>query len=268
MKTYLSYVMVMITPNRIPNLIEYISIRAALFIVITYFWSQSTSSFFPSIQKIIAAYGPLIREDKLLVEFWTSAKLFFHCFTLVIGIGAAFSYLSVIPMVSPIASLLARFRAISLVGVQLLFTVIMPDGYNLKVAIIVFCTAPWLITSMLSIIRSIPQEKYDHARSLRFPEWKVTWHVVIRARFAQVIDAVSQVSLMVIVLLPVAEKIVRSGGGIGYLLTGLERFHTNDRIWAINILIMVSAICLEYFFSFLRGWWCDYAVRIENGGRE
>jgi ABC-type nitrate/sulfonate/bicarbonate transport system permease component len=262
------YLVKVLTPNYIPDGIEFIAIRLFLLIMMVYFWSTSTSSFFPSIQKIIAAYSPLIHEDQMFFELWTSTKLYFHCLALVIAIGAVFSYLSVIPMITPIASLLSRFRALSLVGVLLLFTVIMPDGYNLKLAVIVFGTTPWLITSMRDIIKNIPQEKYDLARSLRFPEWKVTWYVVVRGQLHQVIDAISQVSLMIIVLLPVAEKIVRSGGGIGYLLTGLERFHTNDRIWAINIILIIAAIGLEYFFKFLRGWWCPYAIRMENGGQE
>jgi len=251
-------------PNTKLNHNQYILVRVFIYSIILFIWSLSHSTLIPPIQKIIFSYQSLVVQDKLFLEILTSSILFGKCLFWVILISFISSYLSVIPIINPVVQLEAKFRAISIVGIQLFFTTIASDDYHLKIWIIGFFTTPWLITSMLDIIKNIPPEEYDHARTLRFPEWYVTWHVVIRGQFHLVMDAIIQVSLMIVVFLPVAEKIIKSDGGIGYLLTSLERFHDNTKIYAIDILLVILVSLLITILKWIRDLFCPYAEKIEG----
>lgn len=229
------------------------------------FWMTSPFDYIPTLQKVLAAYPLLLKEDFLIMELFSSLKLYGHALLITITISVVASYSTVIPILKPLGTFLSKLRAVSLIGILIVFTIVMPNGYYLKVAILTFCMAPWLITSMNGIIASISHTEYEYARTLKLNEWEIAWHVVIRGKLHMVIESFRQVAIMGIVLLPVAERLSRADGGVGAILASLERFQRLDKIYAVQILILCIAVGQDYLVQFIRDWACPHAAMMEKG---
>jgi len=192
-------------------------------------------------------------------------KLYVTSLIFVIGISCVVAYSSVLPVFKPVADFIGNARAISLIGLIIIFTILTPNGFWLKVAILTFATTPWFITSMLGIISEIPHGNYEYARTLKCSEWKVTWRVVIRGTLHQVIESFRQIAIMCVVMLPVAERLSRSDGGIGAILASLERFQRLDKIYALDIMIIVMVIGQDHLLKYIRNKVCPYSKLMEGG---
>ena len=253
------------TPNLKPNYTEYMVIIGINVLLGLFLWANSPIVSIPSFTKVLNAYPLLLKEDALIVELISSVKLYLHVIGITCVVSALIAYLSVIPFFKPFAGLVCKLRAMSPIGLVMVFTILASNGYWLKVYIMSFCVVPWLVTSMCGIINTIKQEDFEYAETLRFGHWKTTWHVVIRGQLHQVIEAFRQVAMMGIVMLPVAEKLSKADGGLGFLLSGLERFQTFDKIWAIQIMIICLAIVQDIVIRQIRDQFCPYATMMEEG---
>lgn len=245
--------------------IEKLYIKAFWIFIAVAFWIFSPMAIIPSLGKVIECIPSLLKDDCLIVELQSSAVLYIYSLAITATLSAVVSYSTVIPVLQPIGGFFARWRALSLIGVLIVFTILTPNGFWLKVAILTFSMAPWLITSMNSIIAAIPRERYEYADTLRKSEWTMAYHVVIRGTLHQVIEAFRQVATMGIVMLPVAERLSRADGGVGAVLASLERFQKLDKIYAIDIIILCIVIGIDYAIRWFRGAICPHALIDEEG---
>ena len=112
---------------------------------------------------------------------------------------------------------------------------------------------------MVSIVAEIPKLEFDHARTLRMPEWKVVWEVVIRGTLDKALDAIRQNAAIGWMMLTMVEGIVRSEGGIGAMLLNEQKHFAISSIIAIQIIILFIGLIQDYVLGLIRRLVCPYA---------
>ncbi len=170
------------------------------------------------------------------------------------------SYLTVIPFFRPLIQAFSKGRFLSLVGFSFVFTLLLGGGASLKFTMLVFGMSVFFLTSMASVVAEIPKADFDHARTLRMPEWKVVWEVVIRGTFDQAFEVMRQNAAIGWMMLTMVEGIMRSEGGVGALLLSEQKHFNIEAIFAIQIIILIIGLCQDYLIGVIRKIVCPYAA--------
>ncbi|HEX8551133.1 MAG TPA: hypothetical protein VF681_06200 [Abditibacteriaceae bacterium] len=174
-------------------------------------------------------------------------------------ISLGLAYLTVIPVFRPIVTAISKGRFLSLAGFTLLFTLIWGGGGPLKTALLTFSITVFYITSMASVIASIPKGEFDHARTLQMSEWRVVWEVVILGTADKVFEVLRQNAAIGWMMLTMVEGIVRSEGGIGALLLSQQKYFRIADVFAIQLVILIVGLGQDYFIGVVRRLVCPYA---------
>ncbi|MEI6410116.1 MAG: nitrate ABC transporter permease [Bacteroidota bacterium] len=222
-------------------------------------WMFSKSELLPTPVEIFAALSRLVSEDGLIQELVTSTALSLESMLIATIISLLISYATVMPFFRPLAFLVSKMRFLTLVGLSLVFTLMTSGGHQLKVSLLVFGITVFFVTSMVSVIRSIPKYEFYHARTLGFPEWQVVWEVIILGRFDQVFEVVRQNFAIAWMMLTMVEGISRAEGGIGTMLLNQNKHFHLDAVFAIQLAILTMGILLDWLLGKMKILFCPYA---------
>jgi NitT/TauT family transport system permease protein len=224
-----------------------IAIMVALQVaVLLALWITSPFKWLPTPMDIWAALGRLIQQQNLLYELWNSTWLCLKAMGIAILISLLISYLTVIPFFRPVGFLISKFRFWSLVGLSFVFTLLTSGGHELKVSLLVFGITVFFVTSMVSIVQSIPKYEFYHARTLRMSEWQVVWEVIILGKLDQVAEVIRHNFAISWMMLTLVEGISRAEGGIGVLLLNNNKLLRLADVFAIQLVILLMGILLDY----------------------
>ncbi len=190
----------------------------------------------------MALSGALL--EGLLSSIETNAKAIFFATLLTLPI----SYLTVLAVMEPVATVVTKARFLGLTGLTFLFTILIGGGTTLKVTLVTFGITVFFVSSVVSIVMSIPKDEFDHARSLGMKEWKVVWHVVVIGRLDQVVEQMSINAAIGWVMLTMVEGLVRSDGGLGAMLLNDNKQFKIENIFAIQFTIMMVGLGMDYAF--------------------
>jgi NitT/TauT family transport system permease protein len=227
---------------------------------VVFIWGISKTVFLPKPGEILAALSDLWNSEGLGGELVTSFMLNLQALALSTVLSLGLAYVSVIPFFRPMVSVLGKLRFLSLVGLSFFFTIWTKNGQQLKVSLLVFGVSVFFVTSMADVVASVPKEKFDLARTLRMPEWRVAWEVVVLGTADQSFDALRQNAAMGYMMITLVEGISRSGGGVGaMLLDNSKHFHL-AAICAIDGAILAVGIAQDYFIGVLKKICCPYAT--------
>jgi len=232
-------------------------IQAALFLLI---WFTSNATLLPTPVEIMRALGRLFSEQNLAYELWTSTWLCIRSMFIAIIISLLIAYATVIPFFRPIGFIISKGRFLTLVGLSFVFTQLTSSGSSLKTSLLVFGITVFFVTSMVSIIRSVHKYEFYHARSLRMSEWQVVWEVIILGRFDQVFEVMRQTFAISWTMLTLVEGISRSEGGIGPLLLNQQKYLHLDAVFAIQFLILLVGILLDWGIGQLKEFFFPYST--------
>lgn len=163
-----------------------------------------------------------------------------------------FVYLSPIPLLKPIASAFSKFRFLPLTGISFYLAMIIDTGRKVQIWILILFMSTYLITSLLSMIKDIKEEEFDHARALGCNRWEVLLEVVIKGRMDYVLEAIRQNIAIVWMFLVTVESILAASGGLGFLIKNSEKFMNHGRIVALQIVILFIGLGLDYAVNALR----------------
>lgn len=158
-------------------------------------------------------------------------------------------YLSPIPLIKPVAYMLSKFRYLPLTGIAFYITMIINDGRQIQVWILVIFMTTFLITSLLSMLKDIPQEEFDHARALGMNRFEILWEVIVKGRLDYVIEIIRQNLAIVWMMLVTVESIMAAAGGLGFLIKNSDKFMNHGRIIALQIVILFVGLLLDYALS-------------------
>ena len=213
--------------------------------------SMGERHLFPSPEQVFTGLAELYNEG-LVVHIGSSLLLCFSAILIAIVISLIFSYLSTVPLIRPLAKTLSKLRYLPLTGITFYLAILISDARTMQIWVLVVFMSTYLTTSLLSMVNSIPQEEFDHARSLGCNRWEVLWEVVIKGRIDYVIDVIRQNLAIVWMMLVTVESILVAAGGLGFLIKNSDKFMNHGRIIALQIVILAVGLCIDFVLNYLR----------------
>jgi len=203
---------------------------------------------FPTPGQVWKGLSDLYR-DGLVVHIVSSLALCAKAVTVSIVVSLLFAYLSTLPLFNPVVNLISKFRYLPLTGISFYITMLMSDARSIQVWILVTFMTTFLITSLLAMIQDIPDEEFDHARTLGYNRWHVLWEVVIRGRLDYVIEVIRQNLAIVWMMLVTVESILAAAGGLGFLIKNSDKFMNHGRIIALQLVILAVGLLLDFILT-------------------
>jgi NitT/TauT family transport system permease protein len=246
------------SPNRTvskPVVLIIIAIQIVLLLAVWY----STGELIPKPHEVFNALGSFFKEGDLLRELVTSTGLCLQAMGIATILSLIVAYLTVLPFFRPSAFLISKGRFLTLVGLSFVFTLMVSGGHSLKVWLMVFGISVFMVTSLISMIKNIPRIEFDHARTLRMSEWQTVWEVVILGKIDQVFEIIRQNFAIAWMMLTMVEGISRSEGGIGTMLLNQSKHLHLDAVFAIQIVILLVGIFMDYLIGVFKNILCPYA---------
>lgn len=224
-------------------------------------WNVVNSTLFPKPQEIGKALVDLVLNKGVFRDFIKSIGLCCKAMLYAIIVSLLLCYASVLPLFRPIALLATKLRFLPTVGLTFLFLKI-ADGEvdSQKVLLLVFGISVFFTTTIMGVIGGTTTEELNYARTLRFSEWKVAWEVIVLGKIAQVLEGVRQNFAMAWMMIAMVENLCKSDGGIGVIISDQNKYFKFDYVWAIQFLILLSGIGLDYTLRKVREFLLPYSV--------
>ncbi len=218
------------------------------------FWFIGTSGakkLFPPPALVWQGFKDLYNEG-LVVHIFSSLWLCLQATTISIVFSLFFAYLSPIPAFKPVVKMLSRMRYLPLTGITFYLAMIVRDARTMQIWVLVVFMSLYFITSLMSVFKDIPQQELDHARSLQCSRWEVLWEVVIKGRLDYVIEVLRQNLAITWMMLVTVESILVAAGGLGVLIKNSDKFMNHGRIVALQIVILLVGLGIDWFLDFSR----------------
>jgi len=205
---------------------------------------------FPTISQVATGFGTLWSEG-LVVHIVSSLALCGKAVLISVIISLTFCYLSPIPALAPISETLSKFRYLPLAGIAFYLAIMINDARLLQVWVLVVFMSTFFMTSILAVIKDIPEEEFDHARTLGCNRWETLWEVIIKGRFDYVIESIRQNLAIVWMMLIAVESMLAAAGGLGFLIKNSDKLGNQGRVIALQIIILTIGVILD--FSLTKG---------------
>ncbi|MBP6431150.1 MAG: hypothetical protein KA319_05235 [Ferruginibacter sp.] len=218
------------------------------------FWFISTAGqkhLFPSPAQVWDGFVALWNEG-LVVHVFSSIGLCFKAALISLIISCIIVYLSPLPFLKPIAQFLSKLRYLPLTGITFYLVILANNARTMQVYVLVIFMSLYFITSLLAVLKDIPQEEIDHARSLKCSRWEVLWEVVIKGRLDYMLEVLRQNLAIVWMMLVTVESILIAAGGIGVLIKNSEKFMNHGRVFALQIVILLVGLLLDWLLNAIR----------------
>jgi ABC-type nitrate/sulfonate/bicarbonate transport system permease component len=217
-------------------------------------WFIGTSGqkhLFPSPAQVWDGFQNLFQEG-LVVHIFSSLALCFQAAFISLIISCVIVYLSPLPFLKPLASFFSKLRYLPLTGITFYLVILAKDARSMQVYVLVIFMSLYFITSLLAVLKDIPQEEIDHARSLKCSRWEVLWEVVIKGRLDYMLDVLRQNLAIIWMMLVTVESILVAAGGIGVLIKNSEKFMNHGRVFALQIVILIVGLLLDWLLNVIR----------------
>ena len=224
-----------------------------LFILVG-FWGLSalgTTHLFPTPSQVFDGFIDLWNSG-LVKHVGSSLWLCTKAVFISIIISLIICYLSPLPALKPIGTFLSKLRYLPLTGISFYISILIEGARSIQVWVLVVFMSTFLITSLLSMIKDIPEDEIDHAKSLGCSRWEILLEVIIKGRFDYVIELVRQNLAIVWMMLVTVESILVAAGGIGFLIKNNDKLGDSGKVIALQIIIVLIGVGLDYFFTWIR----------------
>jgi ABC-type nitrate/sulfonate/bicarbonate transport system permease component len=207
--------------------------------------AMGTTHLFPTPAQVLKGFTT-IWADGLIVHLFSSLALCAQAVLFSVIISLFFTYLSTLPFFKGWADFISKLRFLPLAGITFYITIIISSARTIQVWVLVMFMSTYLITSLIQMIKDIPQEEFDHARTLGCNRWETLWEVVIKGRFDYVFELVRQNLAIVWMMLVSIESILIAAGGLGVLIKNGDKVGDNGRVIAVQIVIILVGIFLDF----------------------
>ncbi len=213
--------------------------------------SWGSKHLFPTPGQVWAGFQSLYKEG-LVVHIASSLGLCLKAAFISLIISLIIAYLSPVPFLKPLALFLSRIRYLPLTGITFYLSIAITGARNMQVWVLVIFMSLYFITSLLAVLKDIPEEEIDHARSLKCSRWEILWEVVIKGRLDYVIDVLRQNLAIIWMMLVTVESILVASGGLGVLIKNGDRFANHGRVVALQIIILLIGLSLDWILQTTR----------------
>jgi ABC-type nitrate/sulfonate/bicarbonate transport system permease component len=228
-----------------------LSVWIVLVLALWFLLTSGQKHLFPSPAQVFNAFHELFNEG-LVVHVFNSLKLCFISITIAVIISMFFAYSWPIPLFKPVSEFVTKFRFLPLAGLTLYITMIIHDARNMQIWILVIFLTTFLTTSLIAVVAAIPQEEFDHAKTLKCNRFEVLGQVIILGRIDYVIDVIRQNLAITWMMLVTVESTLAAAGGLGFLIKNSDKFSNHSRIIALQIIILLIGLGLDFGINYLR----------------
>lgn len=223
-----------------------------------YFGTLGEKKLFPSPPQVWEGLSSLYKEG-LMLHVLASLGLCLQATAISICVSLFVVYLSPVPLIKPIARFLSQLRYLPLTGITFYLAIIVTQARTMQVWVLVIFMSLYFITSLLGILKDIPQEEIDHAKSLKCNRWEVLWEVVVKSRLDYVFEVLRQNLAITWMMLVTVESILVAAGGLGMLIKNSDRFMNHGRILALQIVILIVGLLLDWLLTSARKMFFRYS---------
>jgi ABC-type nitrate/sulfonate/bicarbonate transport system permease component len=228
-----------------------ISIWVGLVLGYWFYASLGTKHLFPTPSQVMDGMQSLYKEG-LVVHIASSLGLCLKAALISLFISLVIVYLSPLPALKPIAVFLSRLRYLPLTGITFYLTILVSNARTMQVWVLVVFMSLYFITSLLGVLKDIPEDEINHARSLKCSRWEILWEVVIKGRLDYVLDVLRQNLAIIWMMLVTVESILVAAGGLGVLIKNSDKFANHGRIVALQIIILLIGLLLDWVLQITR----------------
>jgi ABC-type nitrate/sulfonate/bicarbonate transport system permease component len=223
-------------------------------ILLIIFWvgcSFGETHLFPTPTQVLNGFKDLW-SGGLVVHIMSSIALCAQAVVISIIISLVFAYSSAIPFFKPVGTFMTKLRFLPLTGIAFYVGVLIHDARGIQIAVLIVFMTTFLTTSLMNMIKDIPEEEFFHARTLGCNRWETLWEVVIKGRFDYVFELVRQNLAIVWMMLVTVESILVAAGGLGTLIKNGDRLGDNGRVIAVQIIIVLLGLSLDFLITKIR----------------
>jgi ABC-type nitrate/sulfonate/bicarbonate transport system permease component len=213
--------------------------------------SLGSKHLFPTPGQVWEGFQSLYKEG-LVVHIASSLGLCLKAALISLIISLIIAYLSPIPFLKPVAVFLSRIRYLPLTGITFYLSILVSGARTMQVWVLVVFMSLYFITSLLAVLKDIPEDEIDHARSLKCSRWEILWEVIIKGRLDYVIDVLRQNLAIIWMMLVTVESILVAAGGLGVLIKNSDKFANHGRIVALQIIILLIGLMLDWILQTTR----------------
>jgi NitT/TauT family transport system permease protein len=246
------------TPNKS---VKHSTIKMIIAVQVTIFfllWAFSPFALLPTMGEVWSAFCEQWSQG-LPGELITSFVANLQAIGISCLISLGLAYLTVLEGFRPVVNFLSKFRFLSMMGLSFFFTVATHNGHQLKLSLLVFSISVFFVTGMADVIKDIPKEQYDLARTLRMGPWRVVWEIVVLGQFDKAFDVLRQNAAIGWMMLTMIESMVRSEGGIGAMLSTANKHFYLNAVFAIQITILLLGLLQDFGLGYMKSLCCPYA---------
>ena len=247
-----------------PRFLEDISFRTVLIIgfiqlvLFVSFLQLNGNEITPKPSGIAISSWNIITGDGFLDNFFSTLGLILKGMGISIGISLFLVYISIIPAFSGITTFVSKLRFLTFTGLVFVFTILIKDGSNIKISLLLFGIIPYFVTSLLSYVNDIPKKEYELCYSLKFNKWQTLYEVVIRGKFHLVFEVIRQNFAIAWMMITSVEGLCMSEGGLGTMMIKSNKYLKMDEVFGVLLVILVLGIIFDYLFDVLKIWIFPY----------
>lgn len=223
-------------------------------ILLISFWtlcSFGETHLFPTPKQVLNGFKDLWNAG-LVVHVFSSIWLCAQAVFISILISLLFAYSSAVPFFKPVGTFISKLRYLPLTGIAFYIAILIQDARTIQVWVLVVFMSTFLTTSLMQMIKDIPKEEFDHARTLGCNRWEILWEIVIKGRFDYVIELVRQNLAIVWMMLVTVESILVAAGGLGFLIKNNDKLGDTGKVIALQIIIVIVGLTLDFVLTKLR----------------
>lgn len=233
---------------------------ASLVIIPILLWTMLPNNVFPPFYEILQAIPKLIQKNNLIDNFITSVFFCFKCMVISVLISFGLFVVSRIPIMESFAEFSRKFRFLPSVGLSFLFMRMTSDVSSQMQWIMVFGITTYLLDGVIGSAMSVTKDEVLYAKSLRLGPWESLRELVVYGKAAEFFSAIIQNFAIAWMLLASVENICKSSGGIGVVLSESSKYFHLEEVYAIQILILLTGIILDFVLNYLKGFFFPYTL--------
>jgi len=216
----------------------------------------------PSPLKVFLKFLELIQTSALWVEFISSMQFTFEAMFISLIITMILTYLSVIPLINPIAQFVSKCRYLTLSGVIFLFTVLSSNVSGLKMSLLLFGIIPFFLTSSLAMINTdVLTGEINKALINKKNRWETIWEVLVVGKLDIMVEILRQNFAMAWLIIIGVEGLAMSEGGLGTLFIKAGRVLAMDKVFALLLIVLLTGVLIDYMLKIIRLWSFPYLTK-------
>lgn len=221
-------------------------------------WQVLSGGLVPGPVQVVERIALLLSSGAVLDDLMASLSLTARGMGISVVVALLIAYASVVGAVRPFAKLVVQLRYLTLTGLIFLFTLLTNGGGQLKLSLLVFGIVPFFTTSLLGMMRDIPQEEFDLCRTLRMGPWRILWEVVIVGRADAVFDVVRQNFAIAWMMITMVEGLSMSEGGLGTLMIKSSKYIDLTTVFALLAMVLFIGLGCDALLKRGRTWLFPY----------